>query len=131
MQPTWGTVSEGVGADARDQQVGHGEEHRGDAPLQVGSAADRIEQPIGRHVAAQVVAGVAAERPGQADHGGPLVARVSPSRRQYVYERPSWAVPKDPQSRRTCLGIRCTPEPGHAEPIPSPGYTQVAGWSDA
>lgn len=53
MQPACGTVSEDVGADARDQQVGHGEEYRGDAPLQVGSAADRIEQPIGRHLAAQ------------------------------------------------------------------------------
>ena len=48
-----GTLSEGVGADAHDQQIGHGEEHPGDAPLQVGSAADRIEQPTGRNVAAQ------------------------------------------------------------------------------
>src|SRR5690606_13450497 len=63
-----------------------------------------------------VVAGVGAERPDQSDHGGPLVTRVSPSRRQYVYERPSWAVPKDPQSRRTCLSLYCTPEPGHTEP---------------
>ena len=33
-----------------------------------------------------------------------------------MYERPCWAVPKDPQSRRTCLRIHCTPEPGQVEP---------------
>ncbi|GAA1558585.1 hypothetical protein GCM10009691_35800 [Brevibacterium picturae] len=33
-----------------------------------------------------------------------------------MYERPSWAVPKDPQSRRTCLDLHFTPDTGHAEP---------------
>lgn len=33
-----------------------------------------------------------------------------------MYERPRWAVPKDPQMRRTCLTFHSTPEHGHAEP---------------
>ena len=31
-------------------------------------------------------------------------------------ERPSWAVPKDPQLRWTCLNLYCTRKPGHTEP---------------
>ncbi len=45
-----------------------------------------------------------------------------------MYERPSWAVPKDPQSRRTCLGLHFTPEPGHMEPArPAPAWVHLLG----
>lgn len=54
------------------------------------------EQPVARHVAVQVVAGANAERPDKAEHDGPLVTRVTPSRRQNVCECPK-AVPEDPQ----------------------------------
>jgi hypothetical protein len=44
----------------------------------------------------QIVAGANADRPDKAEHDGPLVTRVTPSRRQNVCECPK-AVPEDPQ----------------------------------
>ena len=66
-----GAVCDEVGADARCEQVGHGEEHRReDAPFESSPGADGVEEDVGGHVAAQECAGVDAEGPELADHDG-------------------------------------------------------------
>lgn len=63
VEPAGAAVGDEVGADARCEQVGRGQEHRWDAPAQAVAGADRIEQDVGGHAAPQEVAGVDARRP--------------------------------------------------------------------
>jgi len=96
VQPARAAVGCRARADAGDQDVRKRDQHRGYPPLESATCADGSEQSVARHVAEQVVAGANAERPDKAEHVGPLVTRVTPSRRQNVCECPK-AVPEDPQ----------------------------------
>lgn len=88
IEPTWGAIGDEGGADARRQQVGRGEEHRGDTPLQASPCADGIEEDVGGHVAAQECAGVDAEDPELADHDGVPLTGTTDCRRRCVCEWP-------------------------------------------
>ncbi|MPM29467.1 hypothetical protein SDC9_76007 [bioreactor metagenome] len=63
MEPSWGAVFDEGGAPEGDGQVGAGQEHRGDAPLQSLPGADQVEHDVARHVATQEVADLGAGCP--------------------------------------------------------------------
>ena len=69
MQPSGPASLDEVPEDGGGEEVRDREEHRRNAPLQPASGADRVEEPICRHEAAQVGAGVDAEGPDELEHG--------------------------------------------------------------
>lgn len=74
VEPSGVAVCDEGREGTRCQEVGHGEEHRGDAPFESSSRSDGVEENVGGHVAAQECAGVDAEGPELADHdGSPLL----------------------------------------------------------
>lgn len=74
VQPSGPASLDEVPEDGRGQEARDHEEHRGDAPLEAASGADRVEKPVRRHVAAQKTAGVDAEGPDEPEHGGVLLS---------------------------------------------------------
>lgn len=74
VQPSRCAVVDEVRADARGDQVGHREKHRGYTPFESSPGTDGVEEDVGGHVAAQECAGVGTEGPELADHdGSPLL----------------------------------------------------------
>ena len=88
IQPSGSAVFDEVGADARSEEVGAGEEHRGDTPLEASPGADCVEESVRRHVAAQEIAGVDACCPEQSDHNVGLSHRTTMLTRQCVESGP-------------------------------------------
>jgi hypothetical protein len=68
VEPPRSTVSKEVGADLHKKQVGNGQEHRRDTPLEIAPGSDRGEQAIGRCVAEGDV-GANAGWPDEPEHG--------------------------------------------------------------
>lgn len=59
MEPAGAALVDDRGADRGDVEVGHGQEHRGDAPLEAAPGADGVEQQVGGCVAEYAVASCA------------------------------------------------------------------------
>lgn len=70
VEPSGSVVCDEGREGTRRQEVGHGEEHGGDAPFQSSAGADGVEEDVAGHVAAQECAGVDAEGPELTDHDG-------------------------------------------------------------
>ena len=64
VEPAGRTTLGEQGVQARDEEVEHGEEHRGDTPLEAAPRADGVEQDVRGHVPAHEVPEVNAGDPG-------------------------------------------------------------------
>jgi len=63
MQPSGSASLDEVVEDGCGEEVRDGEQHGRNAPLESASGSDRVEEPVGGHVAAQEVARGGAEGP--------------------------------------------------------------------
>lgn len=76
VEPAGAAVIDDRGADRGGVEVGHGQEHRGDAPLEAASGADGVDEQVGGCVAEYAVAS-RAERDRCAEHRGSHFPRHS------------------------------------------------------